>query len=114
MNNYTPDSWIERNDDDGPEPECPRCERSADRCGCSECPICGDKPYSCDCVKCDACARSMPGLTDNGICVNCEIEWAARHLLTDRSAGDRFAETLGLRRTELGMGDVQYERNETE
>lgn len=107
------DNYVERHEFDEPELECPRCELPADRCGCAECPICGWQPASCDCVKCDACSRSMPAMSDDGICIGCAVEWAARHQLRDRSAGDRFADTIGLRRTELGMGVVQYERNET-
>jgi hypothetical protein len=81
MSQTTPDSWIERNELDGPEPQCPECEEAADRCGCQPCEVCGCRPASCDCPQCDCCGRAMPNETDDGICVICSIEYLANHQL---------------------------------
>jgi hypothetical protein len=66
---------------------CKECEREVERCNCEECAICGERGSACNCPQCDECGRAMPRASDTGICMDCEIRWAATHQLGGKNVG---------------------------
>ena len=72
MSQHTPDSWIERNEDDPHDPYFRGGDESGNPCDNGTCD---------HFTHCDGCLRGMPAHSVTGFCFVCDSEWmAARQL----------------------------------